>query len=285
MASTETTQSVRNDEREIVIRPPKGLTIADLSELIAYRGLVLSMIRRQLRTEYESTRLGILWALARPLLMTLVFAGLKHVSDARMGVEIAYPLYLYTGLIFWFWFADSVMSSAGSIRADAGLIRKIYFPRLISPIVPIAASACSLLVATLPVIPVAAFLGYPPGPALLLLPLVVAEAAILALGAGLIFAALTLSSRDWERFLALLLYIGLFLSPVLHAPEIVPPAARDLVFLNPMAGPLLGFRAVLFADIAFPWVPVLYSLAVAIAVLVMALFVFRRVERVLIDTI
>lgn len=284
MTAADIPPSVR-DDREIVIRPPKRLTISDFSELIGYRGLVLSMIRRQLRTEYESTRLGILWALARPLLMTLVFAGLKRVSGAQMGVEIAYPLYLYTGLIFWFWFADSVMSSAGSLHADAGLIRKIYFPRLISPIVPIAASACSLFVATLPVIPVAAFYGYPPGPALVLLPLVILEAGILALGAGLIFAALTLTSRDWERFLALLLYIGLFLSPVLHAPEIVPQAVRDLVYLNPMAGPLVAFRAALFADIAFPWLPALYSLAVALVVLAAGLIVFRRVERVLIDTI
>jgi lipopolysaccharide transport system permease protein len=285
MALTDSRPSVRGAEREIVIRPPKGLTLADFSELVAYRGLVLSMVRRHLRAEYESTRLGVLWALARPLLMTLVFAGLKRVSGAQMGVEIAYPLYLYTGLIFWFWFADSVMSSAGSLRSDAGLIRKIYFPRLISPIVPIAASACALVVATLPVIPVAVFLGYPPGPALMLLPLVIMEAAILALGAGLIFAALTLTSRDWERFLALLLYVGLFLSPVLHAPEIVPPSVREFVFLNPMAGPLVGFRAALFADIAFPWMPVLYSLAVAVVVLLVALVIFRRVERVLIDTI
>ena len=275
----------RRDDPEIVIRPPKGLTIADFTELVAYRGLILSMIRRQLRTEYESTRLGVLWALARPLLMTLVFTGLKQVSGAQMGVGIAYPLYLYSGLIFWFWFADSVMSSAVSLQSDAGLIRKVYFPRLISPIVPIAASACSLLVATLPIIPVALFLGYPPGPALLLLPLVVAEAAVLALGAGLIFAALTLASRDWERFLGLLFYVGLFVSPVLHAPEIVPQAMRGLVFLNPMAGPLIAFRATLFGDVSFPWLPFLYSFAVAIAVLLAALFVFRRVERVLIDTI
>jgi lipopolysaccharide transport system permease protein len=271
--------------REIVITPASGLALRDFTELYRYRGLLAALVKRQIRTEYDSLRLGILWGFARPVLMTLVFVGLRRVTTMATGVEIAYPLYLYTGLIFWFWFTDAASNAAESLHSNAGLIQKVYFPRLISPLVPIASSLFTLAIALLPVIPAAFVFGEPPGWKLILLPIVVAQVGTLALGIGLAFAALTIVSRDWQRFLSLAFYVGLFLSPVIYTPQILPESIRAYAHFNPMAGSLLAFRATLFDAFPLPLLPWLYSGLFSLAALALGILMFRRVERALVDTI
>lgn len=272
------------DDRPVtLIEPPRGLDLSRLRELPKHRGLLAAMVRRQIRLDFSRMHLGFAWAMARPLVMLGVFGLFRHLSEARTGVTIPYPLYLYAGLIYWFSFTETVTGAAGSLRRDAGLIRKVYYPRLLTPLVPVIANLLSLAVASLPLVAMMAWWRIGPGWAILLLPLVVVQTTALALGLGLIFAALTLSSRDWERFLALALYVGLFVSPVIFGPDMIPGEALVALYANPMAGTLLAFRAAVFDALAFPWAAWSWALVCSIGTLAAGVAVFQRVERDLVD--
>lgn len=278
------TAHLPGDDRPVtLIEPPRGLDLTRLRELPKHRGLLTAMVRRQVRLDFSRMHLGFAWAMARPLVMLGVFGLFRHLSEARTGVTIPYPLYLYAGLIYWFSFTETATGAAGSLRRDAGLIRKVYYPRLLTPLVPVITNLLSLAVTSLPLVAMMAWWGIGPGWAIVLLPLVVVQTAALALGLGLIFAALTLSSRDWERFLALALYVGLFVSPVIFGPDMIPEEALAALYVNPMAGTLLAFRATIFDVLTFPWAAWSWSLACSIGTMAAGVAAFQRVERDLVD--
>lgn len=270
---------------EVVIKPPTSSRLVDIQELIRFRGLLWAMSRRQVKAEFGDLHLGIFWVLARPLLMTGIFVFFRHVSNADMGVSIPYAAYLYSGLILWFFFTESVSRAAASIGTDGALMQKVYFPRLLSPLSGILAQLSGLAIASVPLLLIMIYNGLAPGWNIIFLPIVLFQTMLIAFGVGCLFAALATLSRDWERLLSLLLYIGLFVSPVIFAPEMLPKAAQSIHILNPMAGALLGFRAAMFADYVLPLHEWLYSLLFSGVLGLVGVYAFQRAERTFMDRI
>jgi lipopolysaccharide transport system permease protein len=271
--------------REIVIRSPSQTRLIDIPELLRFRGLLWSMTRRQIKSEFGELHLGILWVLARPLLMCAIFVLFRHLSNANTGVPIPYAPYLYSGLILWFFFTESVSRTAASINADGTLMQKVYFPRLLSPLSGALSQTSGLLISAVPLLLLMVWYGLTPGWNMLLLPVILLQTLLLALGVGCMFAALATLSRDWERLLSLLLYLGLFVSPVIYSTQMLPEAARTIHMLNPMSGILLGFRAALFAEFVLPLADWLYSVVASVLLAVAGVFAFQRAERSFMDRI
>ena len=275
--------SSEREIKEIVIRPPKRLPTLDVMELYRYRGLLKSMVVRQVKLEFSETYLSYFWAVARPLLMVAVFTLLRNLSQAQTEVTIPYPLYLLSGLILWFYFTEAVSDTSNAVRSDLGLIRKIFYPRLLSPMAAVLSNLSKLAVASVPIVLMMLYYGVVPGWQLLLLPAVLLQCVLLILGVGSMFAALTLTRRDWEKFLGLILYIGLFISPVIYAPEMIPEKARIMYSSNPMVGTLLGFRSAICAEMPFPWAEWFYSLAFSVVMVAVGLAMFQRAEKRFVD--
>jgi lipopolysaccharide transport system permease protein len=261
-----------------IIRPVLRATNFDLRELARYRHLLWSMICKSVQLEFDQLSLGVFWALSRPLSMVFIFSFIKNRSGANMHVDLAYPLYLYSGIILWFHFRDAAMDTAKSVMKDAGLMKRIYYPRLITPIVPGCAKLYSFAVSFLPMIVMMAWYGIYPGWRLTLLPLVLVQCTLLILGLGLIFSCLILLKPDFEKFLNLCLYLGLFVSPVIFSPEMIPQDARMIYFINPMAGTLLAFRSCLFNEFPFPLWQFMYSVIFTLLVFFVGLKMYRRAE-------
>lgn len=268
---------------EIIIRAPNRSSLINLRELINYRGLLWSMSKRQIKAEFGELHLGVLWVLARPVLMTVIFVFFRNASNANTGVSIAYTAYLYSGLILWFFFTESVSRASASISSDAALMQKIYFPRLLSPLSGVVAQLSGLGITAVPIVAIMYYYRLVPDWNLLLLPIVLLQTLLLAFGSGCIFAALATLSRDWERLLSLLLYIGLFVSPVIFAPSMLPKAAQSVQMLNPMSGALIGFRASLFSEFALPLNEWLYSVLISVLFAGVGVFAFQRAERTFMD--
>jgi lipopolysaccharide transport system permease protein len=270
---------------EIVIRPASQTRGLDVTELVKFRGLLVRMARRQIAAEFSELYLGVFWAVARPVLMTLIFVFFRKLSNANTGVEIPYPAYLFSGLIFWFYFVEGTNRAAASIGADAAIMQKVYFPRLLSPLSGSISQMISLFVNFIPLIVIMISVGVGPGWRLILLPVVLAQTVILIFGAGCLFAALSTYNKDWIRLLKLLLYVGLFMSPVIFAPAMLPQSIRPFFFLNPMAGGLLAFRSTLFSGFPFPTGEWLYTLAFSLGLALVGVFAFLRAERSFLDRI
>ena len=265
-------------QEEIIIRPPSKFVHLDLRELYRYRHLMWSMVRKRIRLDLGDMYLGFFWAIARPLAMLVIFVFVRDLSGADMRVTISYPLYLYSGLILWFHFRETVMSAARSFAKDAGIMKKVYYPRLISPIVPVVARLSTLAIAMIPLVLLMLWHHAHPNWRIILFPLVLLQCMILVLGVGIIVACLSLTKKDLEKLLNLCLYLGLFVSPVVFAPDMIPEKGRIIYFLNPMAGTLLAFRSGLFHDFPFPLWQFAYSSVMSLLLFTISLLVFRRVD-------
>lgn len=270
---------------EIVIRPPGAFSSLDWRELWRYRGTLARKIKQRVRIQYDDMLFGFLWAVARPLIMVFVFWAFRGLANAQMGVTIPYPLYLYSGLVVWFFFTDAVTAVAMSLQRDAGIIQKVYFPRLLSPLSHLLSETYNLLLAAVPLAIMMVLWGEPPGWRLLLLPMVLAQLLLLCLGVGMIFSALALRSRDWERLMKFALYVGLWVSPVIYSVDRIPGNYQLLYLFNPMSGTLLGMRSTLFGHFEFPWGSWLHALGFSLLLIIAGLLAFQRSQRFLADRI
>jgi lipopolysaccharide transport system permease protein len=268
---------------EVVIRPSIESAGVQLRELWHYRHLFMALVWRNVRVEFDATRLGAAWAVARPLLFAAVFAFFRTLSGANTHVEIPYWLYVYSGLLLWTYFTDTATNVAGAVRVDAALLTKVYYPRLLTPLVPTVAGLLTVAVGMVPLAIMMLWTGMRPGWTILLLPLVLIPCILSALGLGLLVSALSIENRDWERVLAYGMTIALWLSPVIYAPEMIPHGFIDVFHLNPMSGILMSFRAALFADVSMPAWEWVYSAVASVVLLLIGLWAFRKTELRMVD--
>ena len=186
------------------------------------------------------------------LLFAAVFGFFRHLSGANTYVEVPYVPYVYSGLLLWTYFTDAATNAASAVRMDVALLSKIYYPRLLTPLVPTVSNLVTILIGMVPLSIIMVWNDVHPGWVVLFLPIVILPCIIFALGLGLLVSALSIEDRDWERVLAFGLTIGLWIAPVIYSPEMIPDGVREIYHLNPMSGTLLGFRAVLFNGVPFP---------------------------------
>ena len=248
-------------------------------ELWRVRWMFLSLVRTSALLPYSETRFGYLWTLLRPFIFLSVIVFIKHRSGGQVGQEIQYPLYVYSGLVLWWYTVDAIKASARSPFTYKGLITKIYYPRVITPAIPVLGRLFDLAIQGAGILFMMLLYWQFPGKNFWLLPVALLNVLLLALALGYLFAVAIVAFRDAERVLDYLLYIGLFLSPVLYSPVIIPEEYRTLyAWLNPTVGPLTAFRAALFADVRMDYQPLVASLVVTCVLLVAGIAVFQRAQ-------
>jgi lipopolysaccharide transport system permease protein len=276
---------VQNDSSSIVIEPRKGYVHVGWRELWAARELFYFLAWRDLKTRYAQTAIGAGWALIQPLLSTLIFTLVFSYLAKVPSDGLPYPLFAFAAILPWSLFARSLERSTLSVVTEGGLIKKVYFPRLI---IPIAATFVNLVdFAVGLVILVGMMLWYqivPPW-TLVFLPLFVGLALMTALSVSLWLSALNVKYRDVASVVPLMTQLWMFASPVLYPASLVPESMRSYYGLNPMAGVIEGFRWAVLGKAAPDWGMVAVSLGVVAALLVGGVMFFRRVERTFADLI
>ncbi len=275
----------------LVIEARRGLASLQLAELWAYRELLYFLVWRDIKVRYKQTVLGVAWAILQPLATAAVFTVFFGRIAGISSDGLPYPLFAYSGLLIWTFFAQGTAGSSVSLVGSANLITKVYFPRLVVPISAVLAGIVDLVIAFPLLLVMMAFYGIRPGPAVLLLPLIVLLAFIAALGVGLWLSALCVEYRDVRHVVPFLVQLWLFVTPVIYpASKVAPYLARAglpiwLLGLNPMAGVVEGFRAVLLGTGSHV-APLLFASTVSALVLfASATFYFRSVERSFADVV
>src|SRR2546423_1452249 len=172
---------VSGSQSTLVIRPPSRWTSLGLRELWRFRELVFFFTWRDVKVRYKQTVLGAAWALLQPFMTMMVFTLVFH-RFGKIGTgSTPYPLFALTGLSLWFYFTNSVNTSASSLVTSAPLITKVYFPRLAVTITPLLAGLVDLMLTWVLVGGTMLYYGYAPGWQLLLLPVFVVLAVLNAL--------------------------------------------------------------------------------------------------------
>ena len=267
-----------------VIEPRKGWRALDLQELWAYRELLFVLTMRDIKVRYKQTVLGFSWAIIQPAMMMVVFSvffgGLaKMPSDGH-----PYPLFVYSGLLPWTFFQTAVGSASSSLLNSSHLVTKVYFPRLMIPLSAIGSGLADFLIATMVLFVLMAIYGGTFGLSLLLAPFLILGVVFIALGVGTFLAALTVSYRDFRYVVPFMLQFWMFATPVIYPASLVPEKWRMLLYLNPMAGMVEGFRAA-FLGSALDLGAVALSLATSALIFAAGVAYFEKVERRFADII
>jgi lipopolysaccharide transport system permease protein len=270
---------------ELVIKPRKGWQAIDFREVHAFRDLFLFLVWRDLKVRYRQTLLGAVWALVQPLVAMLIFTLIFHRLAGVNSDGTPYPLFAFAGVAPWTFFSTAVSQSSNSLIGNQQLVSKIYFPRFFIPLASVTALLLDLglslgLLAVLMVY----YHWHVSFLALLWLPVFIVAAFLSAGGLGLILSALNVSFRDVKYAVPFLIQMGIFVTPVIYPFRYVPHRWHLLVALNPMAGVVIGFRHALLGS-EMPWSIVAWSLAVSVALFVIGLMSFRRMERRFADII
>jgi len=268
----------------LIIRPPKKWVPVDLHELWEYRELLYSFVARDVKIRYKQTALGFLWAIIQPLFLmvvfTLFFGGLAKVpSDG-----IPYPLFSFAALIPWTLFAEGLTRSSTSMVSNAGIMTKVYFPRLVMPIAGILSPLVDFAIAFVILILMMAYYGFVPTIAIVFLPAFILLALLTSLSVGLWLSALNVKYRDFQYTIPFLLQLWLFASPVVYPSSMLPEQFQLLYGLNPMAGVIEGFRWALLGTTP-PGGMILVSVGVVVLLLVGGLFYFKRMEQYFADVV
>jgi lipopolysaccharide transport system permease protein len=271
-------------ERHGLIKSEEAGVQLNLGELWHYRELLYFLTLRDIKVRYKQTLMGVAWVIIQPLTTVLIFT-LVFNRFVRLGAgSLPYPLFALSGLLLWLFFANAVTNSTHSLVSNANLITKVYFPRMFIPAASVAAGLVDLAVAFLLLIGLCFYYGVTLTLNILLLPLFVSLMALLALGVGLIAAAVTVKYRDLRHALPFIIQLWMFASPVIYPTSIVPEQWKWLVTINPVAGIIEGFRASLTGR-HFDWVHAFISAVITLAVLVCSVYIFRRFEDTFADVV
>ncbi len=255
-------------------------------DLWRYRELFYFLAWRDIKVRYKQTTLGVAWALIRPLLTMVIFTvvfGRLAGLPAPQGVP--YSLLVMAGMLPWQFFANALSESGNSILANAHLISKVYFPRLITPASVVLVALVDLMISGVLLLGLMAWYRFLPPWQVVWLPAFLGLALAAALGAGLWLSALTVKYRDFRHIVPFLVQLSLYVSPVGFVSDIVPGQWRLLYALNPLVGIIDGFRWSLLGVGDIPWTEIGLSVAVTGAVLVSGFRYFRAMERQFADTI
>ncbi|HEV7665847.1 MAG TPA: ABC transporter permease [Chloroflexota bacterium] len=267
-----------------VIEPSGGWRALDFRELWRFRELVFFLAQRDVKVRYKQTALGVAWVLLQPLLAMGIFSivfGARGLSTDG----VPYALFVVSGLVPWFYFANATSGASGSIVGNTQLISKVYFPRLAIPLAAVLANLVDFTVGLLLAIVLVVVFGLPVGLSLLALPLLMIFNVLTALGIGIWLAALDVQYRDVRYAVPFFIQVWLFATPVIYGAGDVPEQWRPILTLNPMTGIIEGFRWALLGRGDPPLQALAGSLVLIAVLLATGLLYFRRMERTFADVI
>ena len=274
-----------NDPPAIIVKPSRGWISLNLGELGEYRELIYFLTWRDIKVRYKQTVLGAAWAIIQPFFTMVVFS-LFFGKLAKMPSDgIPYPIFAYTALVPWTFFANGLSQSSNSLVGNANLIKKVYFPRLVIPVSSVIGGAVDFVLAFIVLVGMMLVYGIFPTINIVWLPLLLLLTLVSALGVGLWLSAMNVQFRDVRYTVPFLTQFWLFATPIAYPSSLLSEPWRTLYGINPMVGVVEGFRwALLDADTA-PGPIIVVSALVALALMVGGAFYFRRMEKTFADVV
>jgi lipopolysaccharide transport system permease protein len=271
-------------EHVTVIEAQTGWRALDFKELWAYRELLWMLTVRDVKVRYKQTVLGFAWAIIQPVMMMIVFSIFFGKLAQMPSDGFPYPIFVYAALLPWSFFQTAITTSANSVVGSSNLVSKVYFPRLIIPISSIGSSLVDFLVAA--GVLMLLMIYYQVGWSINLLgvPVLILGVMFASLGVGTFLAALNVAYRDFRYVIPFLVQLWMFATPVVYPSSLVPEQWQWVLYLNPMAGIIDGFRSA-FLGSKFDFGALAISHVTAALFFVIGIAYFEKVERRFADII
>ena len=271
------------EKYDVVIEPKTGWFDIDLEGLWKYRDLILLFVKRNFIAQYKQTILGPVWAIIQPMLTTVIFTVVFGSMAGLSADGVPSFLFYMSGTITWTYFSSCLTKTADTFTGNARIFGKVYFPRLVMPISTVLTNLIAFS------IQFAMFLGFlafyivrgevHPSIYILLLPLLVVQMAMLALGSGIIISALTTKYRDLKMLISFGVQLWMYGTPVAYDIRIVPQKLLGMYMLNPMTPIINSFRKAFLGIGVFQ--PRYYLCGWGVTLVIL----FNQVEKTFMDTV
>lgn len=282
---------MKEEKYDITITPKDRLLAVDWKEIWRYRDMFLLFVDRNFRTAYKQTILGPLWFIITPVLSVIVyvtvFGGIAGIPTDGVPPILFYLL----GISVWGYFASCVSSTSNSFVTNADIFGKVYFPRIIMPLVAVTTNLLSFAIQLLIF---AAFYIYYVATGtelvihwqIVLLPLLILILAMMAVGFGMIFSSLTTKYRDLQIMLAKIISLWVYVTPVIYPLSMVTnPKLHLAMSLNPVTPVVEAIKYSILGQGQFSWIWLAYSVGVTIILLIFGLMLFNKVQKSFMDTV
>jgi len=269
----------------LIILPIKGLVSLQLSELWKCREVLYFLIWRDVKVRYKQTALGAAWAVIQPLLTMLIFSIFFGRLAKVPSDGLPYPLFSYSALVPWTFFATGLNQASNSLVSSSNLITKVYFPRLVVPMAAVFAGLLDLVIAGATLLLMMAYYHHGVTAHVVWVPALVLLALVTSVGVSFWFSALNVKYRDIRHVLPFVVQLWMFATPVAYPSSLVPVRFRAIYALNPMTGVIEGFRWAILGTHTAPGLMLAVSSVIAVLVLVSGAYFFRRMETTFADVV
>src|SRR5471032_2573613 len=253
----------------------------NLAQLFRYRGLIQSLVARDLKARYRGSVLGFFWSFVNPLLLLLVYSFVFStvMPNTTVGIQ-PYALFMFCGILPWTWFSASLSEATNSLISGGNLIKKVLFPAEILPIVSVLTNMVNFFLGLLILVPSLMYfhrlhLSF----ALLWFPVAVLVQLVFTMALALALAALTVHFRDIRDLLANLLTLWFFATPIIYSwTQDNVKAYKALFDLNPFTHLAISYQEILFFGTVGHWKWLLALGAVSVLLFLAGYWLFDRLR-------
>ena len=268
-----------------IIEPKKTLSFNDIKELYQFKELLYFFTWRDLKVRYKQTIIGVMWAIFQPF-MTMVVFTIFFGRMAKMPSDgIPYPIFVYTGLLFWQFFSSALGSTSNCLISNQAIITKVYFPRLILPISAVITQLVDFFIASGILVFLLIYYKYLPSLlGILLIPLLLLITFMASVGLGLFLASINVKYRDVRYVLPYFIQMMLFITPVIY-PASIAGKYSWILAINPMTGVLNTARAAILGNAPINWLLLSISALACFLMLVLGVIFFKKTERYFADIV
>lgn len=255
-------------------------------DLWFYRELFYVLAIRDISVRYKQTIIGLLWAIIRPFLTMIVFTVVfGKIANLPTHEGVPYALMVFSALLPWQLFSNSLSECSNSLIANSNLISKIYFPRLLIPASAMAVIFIDFLVCFVILFFLMCWYSFYPNWQILFLPFFILMAIFASFGISLFFASLNVNYRDFRYIIPFVVQLGLYVSPVGYSSTVIPEKWIFLYSLNPMVSVIEGFRWAITGHGYINLISIVMSWIFIIFFLWLGIKTFRKMERKFTDII
>ena len=278
------------DEFELVVTPERKWYDLKLKEVMKYRDLIFLLVKRSFTAQYKQTILGPMWFLINPLISsfisTIIFGNIAHIESDG----VPYFLFYLTGYTLWNYFSTCVNNTASTFTENAGIMGKVYFPRLTMPISSVLYAGINMLIVfAMTVITIVIYViqgcAIRPNWTIVLIPLYMLQTAALGLGVGIIISSLTTKYRDLSILVGFGISLWMYLTPVAYPMSNVDGILGTLIMINPMSPIIQNFKYALLNTGSFIGEYWIISIVVTVILNLLGILLFNKVEKTFMDTV
>lgn len=271
-------------QKPIIITPIKSLEFPDFKELFKYKDLLWFLVKRDLKSRFQQTTIGVLWIALQPILQMLIFYAILGIIIKVPTGDTPYPIFFLSGFIVFQLFNQIVNASAFSLLGNIGVITKVYFPRLTLPFASTISSFIDFIVSFIVLLIFLISNNYAITNRYFLIPVLVLFTMIFSSSVGLMFGALMVIFRDTKNLLGFILMIWMYATPIMYPITLVPENYRFILHFNPLTPLVEVYRWVFLGEGVLPtWHNAVLSFIVVIVFWLIGTILFKSMENQIAD--